>query len=208
MFKSIRSYIAAAAIAIASIATTTDVNAQIMRSEDASTSPREMTFGVGGGVNLNMAGGDFNPMQTGPSSYGVGDYHTPSFHAELEVPITSNLRGAARVSYNDLSSVIDDDASGNTVAQSDMRAFSYRTVGTDLMAKYTVIDNLHLIGGGGHCRAAVENVDRAMMGEALGLQHPHRGAAGRMWQADHGARAIGQHRQINGMLGHQIGGAL
>jgi hypothetical protein len=148
MFKSIRSYIAAAAIAIASIATTTDVNAQIMRSEDASTSPREMTFGVGGGVNLNMAGGDFNPMQTGPSSYGVGDYHTPSFHAELEVPITSNLRGAARVSYNDLSSVIDDDASGNTVAQSDMRAFSYRTVGTDLMAKYTVIDNLHLIGGG------------------------------------------------------------
>jgi hypothetical protein len=148
MFKSIRKIVALAAIALASFATTTTADAQIMRDRDASTSPHEITFGVGGGLNLNMAGGDFNPMQTGPSGYGVGDYHTPSFHAELEVPVTSNLRGAARVTYNDFSSVIDDDASGNTVAAEDMRAFSYRTVGTDLMAKYTVIDNLHLIGGG------------------------------------------------------------
>lgn len=147
MFKSIRSIIAATAIAVASFTATTDASAQIMRDE-VSTSPQEITFGIGGGLNLNMAGGDFNPMQSGPSSYGVGDYHTPSFHAELEVPVTSALRGAARVTYNDFSSVIDDDASGNTVAESDMRAFSYRTLGTDLMAKYTVIDNLHLIGGG------------------------------------------------------------
>ena len=146
MFKSIRKMIAIAAVALASFATTAD--AQIMREEMGSSSPREITFGVGGGLNLNMAGGDFNPMQSGPGSYGVGDYHTPSFHAELEAPIAGDLRGAIRASYNDFSSVIDDDASGNTVDRSEMRAFSYRTVGADLLAKYSVIDNLHLIGGG------------------------------------------------------------
>jgi hypothetical protein len=147
MFKSIRGFIAAAAIAVASLTATTDAGAQIMRDE-ANSAPHEVTFGVGGGLNLNMAGGDFNPMQTGPASYGVGDYHTPSFHAELELPVTTNLRVAQRVTYNDFSSVIDDDASGNTVAAQDMRAFSYKTIGTDLLAKYTVISNLHLIGGG------------------------------------------------------------
>lgn len=148
MFRnSIRSFIAAAAIAVASFVGTSDASAQIMRDEEVSR-PQEVTFGVGGGLNLNMAGGDFNPMQTGAGSYGVGDYHAPSFHAELEVPVTSNLRIAPRIAYNDFSSVIDDDASGNTVAASDTRAYSYRTVGADLLAKYSVMDGLHLIGGG------------------------------------------------------------
>jgi hypothetical protein len=173
MFKrSIRSFFAAAAIAIASFIGTVDASAQIMR-DDVVERPQEITVGIGGGLNLNMAGGDFNPMQTGAGSYGVGDYHTPSFHAELEVPVTSNLRLAPRVSYNDFSSVIDDDASGNTVAQQDMRAYSYKTIGADMLAKYSVLDGLHLIGGGNvsvttkrSYAMGVDNVQAASASEA------------------------------------------
>lgn len=146
MFKSIRNTIAAASLALASIIAPSVSDAQIMRTEI--TQPSQMTIGFGGGINLNMANGDFNPMATGPGSYGRGDYHTPSFHAELEVPVSEALRIAPRLSYNDFSSVLDDDGQGNTVSMSDSRAFSYRTVGADLLLKYGVIEGLHLMGGG------------------------------------------------------------
>ena len=66
----------------------------------------------------------------------------------------------------------------------------------------------HLVGARGHRRAAVENVDVIFKGEALILQHPHRGAPGGVRNADHRARGFGQHRDIDRMLGHQVGDEL
>ena len=52
----------------------------------------------------------------------------------------------------------------------------------------------------GHRRAAVENVDVVFEREPLALQHPHCRAARGVGQADHRARALGQHRDVDRVL--------
>ena len=69
-------------------------------------------------------------------------------------------------------------------------------------------DRADLVGPHGHGRPAVEDVDVVLPGEALGLEHPHRGAAGGVGNADHVARGLAQHRDIDRMLGHQISNEL
>src|SRR3546814_6938263 len=65
-----------------------------------------------------------------------------------------------------------------------------------------------LVGACGHRRAAIEDVHIIFEGEALIFEHPHRGASGGMRDADHRARGVGQHRDIDGVLGHQVGDEL
>ena len=71
-----------------------------------------------------------------------------------------------------------------------------------------VADGADLVGRRRHRRAAVENVDIAVIGEAFALEHPHRRAARRVGDAHHRARAFGQHRGVDRRLGHQIGDEL
>src|SRR3546814_2934683 len=65
-----------------------------------------------------------------------------------------------------------------------------------------------LVGARGHRRAAIEDVDEIFKGEALILQHPHRRASAGVRDADDAARGFGQHRDIDRMLGHQVGDEL
>ena len=67
---------------------------------------------------------------------------------------------------------------------------------------------MHLIGAGGHGRAAIEDVDIILVRKAFIFQHPHCRAAADIGAAEHMPRAVGEHRDIDRVLGHQISNEL
>ncbi len=64
------------------------------------------------------------------------------------------------------------------------------------------------LGARRHRRAAVEDVDVALEGEALVLEHLHRRPPGRVRQADDLLRLFVEHGDIDRVLGHQVGDEL
>jgi hypothetical protein len=154
MLKSIKGILAASLIALFTTINT-DASAQMGRVESGEdifgfrAHPQQLTVGIGGGVNTNMAWGAYNPMGSSDASFSKGNYHTPNFHVGMELPTgLSNFSLVPRVTYNDLSSVLDDNGDGQTIDQGSQVAYAYRTIGVDGLVKYSVTDNLHLLGGG------------------------------------------------------------
>lgn len=113
------------------------------------TWPTRLTFGLGAGMNLNFAGGDYIPLtpqdsNTFSSGFGAG----PTFHLLLEIPLAESWMLAPRISFNDRSGAFTD---GKTTAtdpanqQTDF-AYSLQQFGLDVYGKY-VINNLHILFG-------------------------------------------------------------
>ena len=113
------------------------------------TWPTRLTFGLGAGMNLNFAGGDYIPLtpqdsNTVSSGFGAG----PTFHLLLEIPLAESWMLAPRISFNDRSGAFTD---GKTTAtdpanqQTDF-AYSLQQFGLDVYGKY-VINNLHILFG-------------------------------------------------------------
>jgi len=132
---------AVASFAVFSMSTSAD--AQMFSTQP--TEPQAITLGVGGGVNTNMAFGTFNP--SGGSGYMKGNWETPTFHISGEFPVAKDLMISPRLSYNDFSSVLDNNAADQRVPESQMIGYAYKTVGADLLLKYSFAGPAHLLVG-------------------------------------------------------------
>lgn len=110
------------------------------------TWPTHLTFGLGAGLNLNFAGGDYT-LDSSTFSSGFGA--APTFHLLLEIPLAESWMLAPRISFNDRSGAFTD---GKAVSSSQLTpvhtdfAYSLQQFGLDVYGKY-VINNLHILFG-------------------------------------------------------------
>lgn len=140
MFKSLRATLAAAALIAFGTFTTVDAQAQMFGDRGRE---ERMTIGVGGGVNSNFGSGDFETNE-----FRRGSWHAPEFHVSAEIPVSQNISISPRVTYNDFSTRLNH---SQTEALPEARSTSMelRTIGGELLGKYSVVGGLHLLGGAG-----------------------------------------------------------
>jgi len=156
--KTIRAFLATFILMVFTSVGVHNANAQLTRFQSNSLYPVEMTAGVGGGLNTNMANGTFNPSGSGAIPYTIGDYNEPEFHAMVEIPISDNFMLVPRVTYNDFSNVLDS-RNDATVPSSQTSAYKYRLVGGELLGKLRVYDGLHVMAGGNVSGAVERTAD-------------------------------------------------
>lgn len=140
MLKSLRATLAAAVIALGSFVGTSDADAQMFGDRGRE---ERVTIGLGGGVNSNFGSGDF---ETG--EFRRGSWHTPEFHIAGEIPVTQSLTVSPRVVYNDFSTRLNHNMAGQ-LDESRSTSMEIRTIGGELLGKYSVVGGLHMLGGAG-----------------------------------------------------------
>jgi hypothetical protein len=140
MLKSLRATLAAAVIAFGSFVGTSDADAQMFG--DRGREERS-TIGIGGGVNSNFGSGDFET-----SEFRRGSWHAPEFHIAGEIPVTQSFSVSPRVVYNDFSTRLNHNMSGE-LSEARSTSMEIRTIGGELLGKYSVVGGLHLLGGAG-----------------------------------------------------------
>ena len=159
LLKSFRSKLMAAALGLATVfGMSSNATAQD-RTPGWWDSPSRLTALIGGGLNINMAHGHYKGVGMDAEAQTNGTYHTPEFHAGLEIPLAHAFMFVPRIAYNDYSNVLDDGTTrfagftdlnptdpANTT--STKAAYAYRTVGVDLLFKWAFMDQLHLLIGG------------------------------------------------------------
>jgi outer membrane protein OmpA-like peptidoglycan-associated protein len=109
------------------------------------TWPRNFTFGLGAGINMNFAAGNYLiDSNTYSSGFGVA----PVFHLLLEIPLAEHWMLAPRVGYSDRSAAFTDGKLTTPGVGMEERNFAYtlQMFGLDINAKY-VINNLHILAG-------------------------------------------------------------
>jgi hypothetical protein len=140
MLKSLRATLAAAIIAFGSFVGMSDASAQMFGDRGRE---EHYTIGLGGGVNANFGSGDF---ETG--EFRRGSWHTPEFHIAGEIPVSQDLSVSPRVVYNDFSTRLNNNMSGELDA-SRSTSMEIRTIGGEVLGKYSVVGGLHVLGGAG-----------------------------------------------------------
>ncbi len=111
------------------------------------TWPRNLTFGLGAGINLNFASGDYQipgDSNTFSSGFGVG----PTFHLLFEIPFAENWMVSPRIAFNERSaSFTDGKSTAIDPANRDTNfAFSLQHIGLDVNFKYS-FNNFHVLFG-------------------------------------------------------------
>lgn len=148
------------AVALAAVVTlgvsTTSQAQQVSEHSD------HFAIGIGGGVNTNMANGTFDPTNSGSTFYREGDYQAPSFHVMAEIPLADRITFQPRVSYNDYSSVLDDNGRGVTIDRGDFVGYSYKTIGADLLMKVKINSGFHALAGGSISKSIENRVARGV----------------------------------------------
>lgn len=140
MLKSLRATLAAAIIAFGSFIGTSDADAQMFGERGRE---ERATIGIGGGINSNFGSGDFET-----SEFRRGSWHAPEFHIAGEIPVSQNFSVSPRVVYNDFSTRLNNSQSGELDA-SRSTSMEIRTIGGELLGKYSVVGGLHMLGGAG-----------------------------------------------------------
>ena len=140
MFKSLRATLAAAVIALGSVIGVSNADAQMFGDRGRE---EHMSIGVGGGVNSNFGSGDFET-----SEFRRGSWHAPEFHIAGEVPVSQNLTISPRVVYNDFSTRLNHSQTSE-LSEAASTSMEIRTIGGELLGKYSVVGGLHLLGGAG-----------------------------------------------------------
>lgn len=110
------------------------------------TWPTRLTFGLGAGMNLNFAGGDYT-LDSSTFSSGFGA--APTFHLLLEIPLAESWMLSPRISFNDRSGAFTDGKAVSSTQQTPVHtdfAYSLQQFGLDIYGKY-VINNLHILFG-------------------------------------------------------------
>lgn len=140
MLKSLRGTLAAAIIAFGTFTGISSADAQMFGDRGRE---ERLTIGVGGGVNANFGSGDFDQ-----DMFRRGSYHAPEFHVSMEVPVTQDFAISPRVAYNDFSTRLDHSQSAE-LSEAQSTSMELRTIGGELLGKYSVVGGLHLLGGAG-----------------------------------------------------------
>jgi len=140
MLKSLRATLAAAVIAFGSFVGMSDADAQMFGERGRE---ERVTIGIGGGINSNFGSGDFET-----SEFRRGSWHAPEFHVAGEIPLTQDFSVSPRVVYNDFSTRLNNSQTGELSADRST-SMEIRTIGGELLGKYSVVGGLHLLGGAG-----------------------------------------------------------
>ena len=108
--------------------------------------PHHLTLGLGAGLNLNFASGDyFETVNSNTYSKGFGA--APTFFALLEIPLAESWMLVPRLHYSDYSASFTDGhlvATAGTISPN--FAFNVQTIGIDILGKYA-FSGFHILFG-------------------------------------------------------------
>jgi outer membrane protein OmpA-like peptidoglycan-associated protein len=104
--------------------------------------PHRLTFGLGAGLNLNFASGDYT---IDSNTYSKGFGAAPTFFALLEIPLAENWMLVPRIHYADYSGSFTDGKKIGTTAFQNF-AYNVQTVGVDILGKYA-LSGFHFLFG-------------------------------------------------------------
>lgn len=124
------------------------VNAQpatgdAMQKEEVSW-PHRLTLGLGAGLNLNFASGDYTAANNNTYSKGFGA--APTFFALLEIPLAESWMLVPRLHYSDYSASFTDGKPVGAAIASPNFAYNVQTVGLDILGKYS-FSGFHILFG-------------------------------------------------------------
>lgn len=112
------------------------------------TYPHRLTFGLGAGINMNFASGTYTDSA---NSYSSGFGAAPTFFAMLEIPLAEKWMLVPRLHYSDYSGSFSDGkrSDGTPAVPANFSNFAYnvQTIGLDILGKYALIDNFHVLFG-------------------------------------------------------------
>ncbi|HYM21037.1 MAG TPA: OmpA family protein [Candidatus Kapabacteria bacterium] len=108
------------------------------------TYPHRLTFGLGAGINMNFAKGTYTDQA---NSYSSGFGAAPTFFALLEIPLADKWMLVPRVHYSDYSGSFTDGTPAGNAIQVKNFAYNVQTIGLDILGKYAVLDNFHILFG-------------------------------------------------------------
>ncbi|MBS1902802.1 MAG: OmpA family protein [Bacteroidetes bacterium] len=135
-------------LVLALLLTTSTTFAQSQPDETATkpiTYPHRLTLGLGAGINMNFASGTYTDSL---NNYSSGFGAAPTFFAMLEIPLAEKWMLVPRLHYSDYSGSFSDGTPINSTA-SQVKNFAYnvQTIGLDILGKYAVLDNFHILFG-------------------------------------------------------------
>ncbi|MEP7235856.1 MAG: outer membrane beta-barrel protein, partial [Ignavibacteriota bacterium] len=118
-----------------------------MQKEEVSW-PHRLTLGLGAGLNLNFASGDYTVFSAaGDNVYTSGFGAAPTFYALLEIPLAESWMLVPRIHYSDYSASFTDGKLGKTAGQLKPNfAYSMQTIGVDILGKYS-FSGFHILFG-------------------------------------------------------------
>jgi outer membrane protein OmpA-like peptidoglycan-associated protein len=121
--------------------------ADAMEKKEEITYPHRLTLGLGAGINMNFASGVYTDKDS-LNSYTSGFGAAPTFFAMLEIPLAEKWMLVPRIHYNDYSGSFSDGTPTATAPRT-VKNFAYnvQTVGVDILAKYAIAGNFHLLAG-------------------------------------------------------------
>ncbi|MEI8133450.1 MAG: OmpA family protein [bacterium] len=105
--------------------------------------PHRLTLGLGAGLNMNFASGDY---LIDSNTYSSGFGAAPAFYALLEIPLSEQWMLVPRIHYNDFSGSFSDGKASGTATKIANFAYNVQTIGIDILAKY-VISGFHIMAG-------------------------------------------------------------
>ncbi len=131
-------------LALAAFSPTADAQTGAMESSPEITYPHRLTIGLGAGINMNFASGTYIDSL---NSYNSGFGAAPTFFALLEIPLAEKWMLVPRIHYNDFSGSFSDGTPSNGAPQVKNFAYNAQTVGIDVLAKYALWGNFHILAG-------------------------------------------------------------
>src|SRR5579864_2407555 len=134
--------------AVSHVANAQPVTGDAVPKEEVSW-PHRLTLGLGAGLNLNFASGDYTVTANGiNNAYSKGFGAAPTFFALLEIPLAESWMLVPRLHYSDYSASFTDGHLASGVAGTIYPNFAYsvQTIGIDILGKYA-FSNFHILFG-------------------------------------------------------------
>jgi len=107
--------------------------------------PHRLTLGLGAGLNLNFASGDYT-IPAIQNTYSKGFGAAPTFFALLEIPLAESWMLVPRLHYSDYSASFTDGKISTPGTVYPNFAYNVQTIGVDILGKYA-FSGFHILFG-------------------------------------------------------------